>query len=219
MPTGYTAGVADGKVTTLRDFANVCVRAFLISCRDESLDAPLPMTVEADTSYDDERLREVRAALLELSELSDDECAQRAATACAKRNASEAQSRAQAIATRDLYRAMRERVEAWQPPIELHPLREFMLSQLAIAEDFDCSFRERGPEVAQSGNDWRAERVKNLCEDIGYHETERAKKLMSAALTSRYLRVLRESLTATELAEARSRVDGAPAGPIAGTSP
>jgi hypothetical protein len=40
MPTGYTAEILDGKVTTFREFAQKCMRAFesTIHMRDESLD-------------------------------------------------------------------------------------------------------------------------------------------------------------------------------------
>ena len=43
MPTGYTADIQDGKITTLREYALSCARAFgaLIMMRDDPHDAPI----------------------------------------------------------------------------------------------------------------------------------------------------------------------------------
>ena len=40
MPTGYTAGIIDGKTETFQDFAKQCMRAFgvTIHMRDENMD-------------------------------------------------------------------------------------------------------------------------------------------------------------------------------------
>lgn len=38
MPTGYTSKIVDGKITTLKDFAMVCSKAFLIHERDSDSD-------------------------------------------------------------------------------------------------------------------------------------------------------------------------------------
>ena len=53
MPTGYTASVADGRVTEFAPFALQCARAMgaLIMMRDEPHDAPIPERFEASDYY------------------------------------------------------------------------------------------------------------------------------------------------------------------------
>lgn len=53
MPTGYTADVASGKITSLRDFALICARGMgaLVMMRDEPFDAPIPERFEPSVFY------------------------------------------------------------------------------------------------------------------------------------------------------------------------
>ena len=55
MPTGYTAGIEDGTITTGKDFLKLCTRAFGIAMdlRDEPLSVPTPAKFEPDTYYRD----------------------------------------------------------------------------------------------------------------------------------------------------------------------
>jgi len=80
MPTGYTAGVQDGKITEFSDFALNCARAFgaLITMRDDPQDTPIPEKFEARTSYYDERLENAKDLMTEILTLTDDDCDKRA---------------------------------------------------------------------------------------------------------------------------------------------
>lgn len=53
MANGYTYRVEDGEITSLRDFALFCARAFgaAITMRDEPLSTPLPKAFEPDNYY------------------------------------------------------------------------------------------------------------------------------------------------------------------------
>lgn len=51
MPTGYTAGIIDGKINTFRDFALVCVKAF---------GAAIHMRDEQDVKYHSQRIEQIK---------------------------------------------------------------------------------------------------------------------------------------------------------------
>lgn len=51
--TGYTSLIAQGEITTAKDFLKVCLRAFgvLVEMRDEPLSANIPTKIEKDDFY------------------------------------------------------------------------------------------------------------------------------------------------------------------------
>ena len=53
MPTGYTAYIEDGDITTGKEFLKLCTRAFgiAIDLKDEPLSVPTPTHFEPDTYY------------------------------------------------------------------------------------------------------------------------------------------------------------------------
>ena len=53
MPTGYTAYIKDGDITTGKDFLKLCLRNFgiAINMRDEPLSKPVPTQFEPNPYY------------------------------------------------------------------------------------------------------------------------------------------------------------------------
>ena len=53
MPTGYTAYIEDGDITTGKEFLKLCTRAFgiAIDLKDEPLSVPTPTHFEPNTYY------------------------------------------------------------------------------------------------------------------------------------------------------------------------
>ena len=53
MPTGYTAYIKDGDITTGKDFLKLCLRNFgvAIDMRDEPLSKPVPTQFEPNPYY------------------------------------------------------------------------------------------------------------------------------------------------------------------------
>lgn len=64
MPTGYTAYIKDGDITTGKDFLKLCLRNFgiAINMRDEPLSKPVSTQFEPDPYYkkDYEKAVEIR---------------------------------------------------------------------------------------------------------------------------------------------------------------
>lgn len=179
MPTGYTAPVKDGEITSLTDFALTCARAFgamvLLRDSDQSLEATRKFIEDGsyaeNSSYNEDRLAQCRARLAELQAMSDEDvlaAAQKAHDAVVAGNAAYEEKRLVELAR---YEAMLERVEAWEPPTEDHvSFKEFMLSQLRESIEFDC--RPLSMPVPVVSLAWRDEQIERATKDITYHEDQ-----------------------------------------------
>lgn len=194
MPTGYTAAVADGKITTLREFALQCARGMgaCIMMRDAPMDAPIPQRFEPQPYYH-ERLVEARQNLSRLTRLTPDE-----AHAEAERERREAEARnAKRVAdkTEELnrYNAMLAQVVAWQGAPE--GLKEFMLEQLHSGRRFDCTGEAyQEPVPLADGEAWRAAREAALTQEIERLEEEWRKELDRTEGRNAWLAQLHASL-------------------------
>lgn len=197
VPTGYTSPVQNGKITTLRELAMYCARAFgaCIDMRDEPMDKPVPDRFEPRTSYYDEKIAEERALIAELSNLSAQECERRAIADHADRLDSHKRYLAEKEQSRQRYQSMSDQVAAWRVPEELSELRAFMLQQLGQSIDFDCSTKYVPSEPAvRSGAAWLAETLAETRRNLAYHEEHRAAEIRHTEERNQWLVLLRASL-------------------------
>lgn len=197
MPTGYTAAVQNGEITTLREFAMLCVRAMgvAIAMRDEPMDRPLPEAFEPRTEYHDKGILAARERLEWLSTLTTDAIethAQAAYEADLKRfNESEARRQEQ----ESRYQNMLAQVEAWQVPEDISGLRGFMLDQLRQSIDFDCSPTGERP-VKVAGPKWFEQEKTKADWELGYHTQQRDAEVKRANERNEWLRTFRAALEA-----------------------
>lgn len=196
MPTGYTCDVSDGKITTLRDFALRCARAFgaLITMRDEPFDAPIPEKFEPRTDYHDKAIREAREQLEKLTSMSPAQV-----TAAAKKDADKiaagyAASDADRLARENRYKAMLAQVVQWEVPAEITDLRSFMIEQLQESIRFDCGDMSKYRDKPIPAEQWLERRREGLLRDIAYHQESRAKEIQRTAERNAWLSALRSSL-------------------------
>jgi hypothetical protein len=194
MPTGYTSPVADGKVTTLREYALSCARGMgaLIMMRDEPWDAPIPERFEPGTKFYDEGIASARAILAELPTLSLEECERRAAAERAAKAAADASYRADKQANRQRYEGMIALVAPWEGAPD--GLKEFMLSQLRESIDFDCREYPRDEPPVETGAEWRERTAKKAAKDLGYHEQHRAEEIHRTEQRNAWIAQLRAAL-------------------------
>lgn len=194
MPTGYTAGVADGTITTFPEFAMRCARSFgaLIEMRDSPSDAPIPDAFEPST-YHRERIAEARAELARLEAMTPEEI--QAGAEEANREAMESWERRvrEDCETRQRYEAMLTEARAWEPPSPEHRgMKTFMVEQLEESIRYDATKWER-PEP-ETPEDWHSDRIAKAARDIAYHTEEDRKERERTAERNRWVRLLRESL-------------------------
>lgn len=197
MPTGYTAAVSDGKVTTLRQFAMDCARAMgaCIMLRDEPGGGDrIPEKFEP-SDYHAKALAAAHAELDRLRAMSDDEASQEASAEHVKKDADEARYAANRSETRDRYERMAALVRAWEPPTKDHVgLKSFMLRQLLESVEFDCAEYPRPQVVRLSGRQWRELKIERAEKDIAYHAKEHEAEVRRATERTEWVRALRASL-------------------------
>lgn len=194
MATGYVHPVADGKVTTLRDFALQCARAFgaLITMRDDPMDAPIPERLEPNFSFYEGALSKARADLARLSAMS-----------LVEAREAQAAERAEQLAERERYisereaefgrvRAMRAATAEWTPDPDCADLKAFMLDQLDSSLEGGPYAMPLPPEVEVG--EWHKNAIEDAGKRIGRYEAEIAKEISRTAGRNAWLDALRRSL-------------------------
>lgn len=134
MPTGYTAGIEDGRITTGKDFLRLCTRAFgvAIDLKDEPLSVPTPIKVKPDTYYKD-RLEEERANLEKCKSMSFEDAKAKMIRSYADRVNMYKRMAENSIKKNEQYAKIRAEVEAWIPPTDAHRnLKNFALEQIDV---------------------------------------------------------------------------------------
>lgn len=195
MPTGYTADVANGKITSFKEFALLCARNFgaLINMRDEPLDAPIPEQFEPWPYYF-EQLEATKQQLAHIEQATDEECEVAANNAYQDRVEANERCDASFDAENDRYEAMRLQVESWEPPTDDHRnLKKFMLEQLATSRNSKSNYP---PPAKKSGADYRREKIEQLKARIVTYEKEWADEVERTKKRNEWVRQLRESLDA-----------------------
>lgn len=194
MPTGYTAGVQDGSVRTLRDFALRCARNFgaTIMQRDDAMDVP-PAHREVSDYYK-RCLAGARERLKNAQDMTEDAAGRVADEEHTAAMRSFFESRDKAREERRRYMDMRRSVEAWQPPTPDHAgLKTFMLSQLDESIKFDCG-PDRDPPTHRTGAQWLAETRADAAKSVALYEVEHAKEVARCAEANAWIDALYASL-------------------------
>lgn len=203
MPTGYTADVATGKITTLKDFALLCARGMgaLIMMRDDPIDAPIPERFEPSDFYAKE-LEKAQAELAELRAMSPKEWQAAADAELASRHAAKAEHDARKVEQRARYDAMIAQVRSWDGAPE--GLKAFMLEQLIGSRAFDCPEGERWYESLEpmTGEQWRRTREEDLTRKTARYAEENQKEIDRTNGRNAWVAQLRAALSMTVAEEA-----------------
>lgn len=171
MPTGYTADVADGKITEFKDFALQCARAFgaYVHMRDDPGDAPL--RPDEPSSYYTEALPKAVEEVKRLRSLTDEEWRDEWLADLQRRSTEYRDAIARVSETRTRYEAMLAAVQSWTPPSPDHSeLKQFMVEQLTKSIDFDCNVRP--PSTFIDLPIWKNQRLASAAKDAAYLQTE-----------------------------------------------
>ena len=132
MPTGYTAYIEDGDITTGKEFLKLCTRAFgiAIDLKDKPLSVPTPTHFEPNTYYK-ERYEKALEELNNANSLTFNEAKIRMRTAYERRISDYKSFAEKEIAKNKKYAKVRKEVEEWNPPTEEHQgLKKFALEQI-----------------------------------------------------------------------------------------
>lgn len=134
MPTGYTAHIINGDITTGAEFLKLCTRAFgiAIDYKDEPLSVPTPINFEPDPYYKKAYDKAVEARN-EARQMTFEEAKQelikryKEKVDCVKRYLEES------MKEDEKYQKVRDEIERWIPPTcEHEKLKKFALEQLDV---------------------------------------------------------------------------------------
>ena len=200
MPTGYTASIEDGKITSGKDFLMLCARAFgaCIEMRDDSLTAPIPSKFTPSTYYKT-RVEEAEENLNKLLSLTIAD----AQDQIDKEYQSNQRRCAKAIEKQEKiwqkYKDIREDVQRWKPPTPMHEeLKKFALKQIDISCDGDgmiACWEEEMRIPKASPEEWLCARIKSEREDLKRCKEMWQEELEKTDEKNMWLSRLRESLS------------------------
>lgn len=173
MPTGYTAFIEDGSITTGKEFLLLCLRAFgiAIDIRNKPLSVPTPTTFKPDEYYK-KRYDKAVADLETERNITFEETKHRMRSNYNEhvKNAKNAIARISKI--NEQYKKVREQVSDWTPPTEKHNgIKKFALEQIdmCINSDYDFKYYQ---EIIDTPFDDSDEAIKKyMAEYIKYLET------------------------------------------------
>lgn len=196
MPTGYTADITEKNIT-FQQYAMNCARAFgaLILMRDEPMDAPIPAKFEPDTHY----VKCYKGAIAETARLSRMTPKQQDAFGAAKKAEAVKSAKewlARAAADNAKYAAMREQVQAWEPPTQDHvELKSFMLQQIDISTSDTSYAKQHVAECeASTPNSYYRSALDTQERNIKYYGEQLEKEKERATGRTEWVQQLRKSL-------------------------
>ena len=167
MPTGYTAYIEDGEITTGKEFLRLCTRAFgiAIDVKDEPLSTPTPSSFEPSPFYKESYDRALKK-LEEVNKMTFDDAKIQMRADYEKRISDYKAYAERETAMNEKYAKVRKEVEEWIPPTEEHEgLKKFALEQIDMCvtkQKYIDEYLEKSKEEFDDSD----EAVKDYINDI-----------------------------------------------------
>lgn len=196
MPTGYTADVADGKITDFTEYALQCARNFgaCIMLRDEPLSSEIPEFKPCD--YNAKELDRAEKKLSEFLAMNESQRREVHAAEHAKNIETAEQGIAEKAEKRQRYEAMLAKAKAFKSPSPDHDnYAQFLVSQLEESIEWDCGtsyYDELKQPITFEA--WQSKKIKDLHHDIEYHRNAHREEVERTESRNRWVRQLKESL-------------------------
>lgn len=167
MPTGYTAHIEDGEITTGKEFLRLCTRAFgiAIDVKDEPLSTPTPSSFEPSPFYKESYDRTLKK-LEEVNKMTFDEAKIQMRADYEKRISDYKAYAERETTMNEKYAKVRKEVEEWIPPTKQHEgLKKFALEQIDMCvtkQEYIDEYLEKSKEEFDDSD----EAVQNYINDI-----------------------------------------------------
>ena len=199
MPTGYTAYIEDGDITTAKDFLLLCTRAMgvAISLREEPLSVPTPLEFKPDTAYYDERLSEALRDKEYWTQLSSSELHD-----IIQKKQAEKLERAKLRYQKekelyDRYEKILIDIMKWNPPVDCEHLKEFAIDQITISKPELNDRKEQIYKAEKPIEDEEAYRkymIDHAIWEINYQKEQIELEIKNAQSRTDWMKALMESL-------------------------
>jgi DNA repair photolyase len=204
MPTGYTAGIIHGEITTFEQFATQCTRAFgaTIHMRDNPMDSPYEPRTPSE--YYVNSIQSEREELEKMESLADEDIVREFETSMRDSFEYHEKGLEKDKANLEKLNSILSSAKGWVPPTEEHEgLRTFMIEQIesTIKMDGDPSYHVNKivqiKQKMEEGIDpkvYREERMKEIKERILYFEDEHQKELVRCKQSNDWMEKFFESI-------------------------
>lgn len=196
MPTGYTAGVADGTVTDFKQYAIQCARNFgaLILMRDEPLDAEIPEKFEP-SNFELNNLVKAEKELGEMLSLSDSQLKLKMEAEFDAEMKSYQRFVAERREKRKRYEAMLDKAKRYRPPTPDHEgYAKFLVTQLEESINWDCGEKYLNPPKQQTLEEWKTQRLESLRRAISRSRERHKEEAERTNQRNEWVAKLRESI-------------------------
>jgi hypothetical protein len=203
MPTGYTAGIIDGKTKTFKEFALECARNFgaLIHMRDEPMNVPIKEREPSE--YHTREVQRANEDLKRAMESSDEDLIafeRRKLEDRILRYSEMIQQRKSAAIS--LNKFLSEAQKYHPPTSEHYGLKDFMIQQLTETIKYDGDSKYFDKELSQAQIELStldAERIRKAMieaanKDIAYHQEEYNKDVQGCERANKWVKEFIESL-------------------------
>jgi hypothetical protein len=150
MPTGYTAGIIDGKINTFQDFAKQCMRAFgaCIHMRDEDYDKNYEPRLPSD--YHLKRIEKSKEEIARINSISDEDLILTRKVEIETEIKRCKDSISKQKKNRNALLSIKSDIQDWTPPTSEHVgIKDFMLEQIKVTIEGDCDPRYYLKEIKE----------------------------------------------------------------------
>jgi hypothetical protein len=179
MPSGYTAGIIDGKIKTFREFAVLCVRAFgaAIHMKDDSLSEEYTERVPND--YYQERIKAGREKLVKVFSITDEQIIQTRMDALLTSKEYYTKLLIERTKDKKILEEILEGAKKYKASEQYQGIKTFMIEQLSetLKHDGDTSYVERELEQLErdidkkvNAEDMRSIMLDEANKDIQYYQ-------------------------------------------------
>jgi len=214
MPTGYTAGILDGEITTFPQFVKLCMRNFgaTIHMRDESFDKEYePRKV---STYHNENIKQIKKEIELLEKTSDEQLIKNE-----KKRLKEAKENAlkyieERKENRKKLEKLLEEAKAFEPPTTEHiGIKNFMIEQLETTIDFDCDTKYTEEELERIALQeksidaivLRQNKKESLEEDLQYHLKHHKEEVLRVTESNKWVEDLLNAVDKPQSARAKKK--------------
>lgn len=203
MPTGYTEPILKGKITSFKDYAKLCMRAFgaTIHMRDDSLD--VEYTKREPSQYHIDSLKSWQETLLELNSMTDDQILEKRKSEIQEDIDYHQKKIVECIENYTKLKSMLDEVQSWEPPTEEHKgIKKFMIEQITETIKFDADARYHQLEVKRHTeklnsldiNDVKRGYIEDAKRNIEYHISHNEDEIKRANDSNQWVETFLNSL-------------------------
>lgn len=148
MPTGYTAHIEDGKITSPKQFLHSCLLAFGVCYKinesvdilEEDYEPHLRAAFDKSIDYHLTRLNAARDQLAAFNQLTEDELYEMYRQETDKKYASYMKYYADALRKNETYDKFLDKIKEWKPSADFQEIKDFAIEQIDISKTKDPAY-------------------------------------------------------------------------------